>query len=502
MSAADDSLAKLAAQAREDGRWPDAVKLYAALLKADPANADNICWHAYALWQGGDRKGAMAEYQRAENFQPTWSGINNCLGSIHRELGKPEDAIAQYQLALKKEPYYADAHANLASLLWSMGRLGEAASHYRRAIASRPDWAEIYDDLAHVLDDQGLYAEANMAARESIRLSPGRPASHITLAIIQSHMDQHDDADATMQTLIKEAPEDASLRSRLSWIRWRAKRNPEAAEAAREALARDAAISYPHFLLGWIAADKGERENAIGHYRKYLELDPSDTEGAALALAHLGAGEAPDRASESYMRQLYATRSSSWDTNVDNQTQYRAPQQIADALARFMGAQKNLDIMDAGCGTGLTGPLVRERAKVLDGLDLSSYMLEKAREKDVYDELIEGDLEQVLYARREQYDVIASAATLIHFGDLTAPLAACAAALKPGGWMAFTVFPNQEGIGVLPFFCHSHSPAHIRDRAEGAGFDVVSIEEHIHEYQHGKAIPGLVVVLRKRRVAA
>ena len=64
--------------------------------------------------------------------------------------------------------------------------------------------------------------------------------------------------------------------------------------------------------------------------------------------------------------------------------------------------------------------------------------------------------------------------------------------------MAFTVFPNQEGVGVLPFFCHSHSPEHVADRANQAGFDVISMEEHIHEHQYGEAVPGLVVVLRKR----
>jgi predicted TPR repeat methyltransferase len=158
--------------------------------------------------------------------------------------------------------------------------------------------------------------------------------------------------------------------------------------------------------------------------------------------------------------------------------------------------------MDVGCGTGLCGPLLRERAKKLDGLDLSAQMIARARERDVYDELFEGDLESTLAARPERYDAIASAATLIHFGDLGPPLKACAAALRPEGWMAFTVFPNTDGgVGVLPFFCHAHSPEHIRERAKDAGFEVVSIEEDVHEYHGDKPVPGLVVVLRKGKSA-
>jgi predicted TPR repeat methyltransferase len=126
------------------------------------------------------------------------------------------------------------------------------------------------------------------------------------------------------------------------------------------------------------------------------------------------------------------------------------------------------------------------------------HMIEKARERELYDNLTQGDLESVLRARPQRYDVIASAATLIHFGDLAGPLAASAVALRPGGWMAFTLFPHEgEGVAVLSNFCHGHSQQHIRDRAAGAGFEVVSIHQDVHEYFEGNPVAGLVVTLRR-----
>ena len=58
-----------------------------------------------------------------------------------------------------------------------------------------------------------------------------------------------------------------------------------------------------------------------------------------------------------------------------------------------------LDVLDAGCGTGLCGPLVAPYARRLVGVDLSRGMLEQAREKNVYDELVKGELTAYLRDR-------------------------------------------------------------------------------------------------------
>ena len=49
-------------------------------------------------------------------------------------------------------------------------------------------------------------------------------------------------------------------------------------------------------------------------------------------------------------------------------------------------------MLDAGCGTGLCGPLIAPYARRLVGVDLSERMLAQARARDVYDELVKGEL--------------------------------------------------------------------------------------------------------------
>ena len=68
---------------------------------------------------------------------------------------------------------------------------------------------------------------------------------------------------------------------------------------------------------------------------------------------------------------------------------YRAPELVAAMLADSdVEASKRLDVLDAGCGTGLCGPLIAPYARRLVGVDLSARMLAQAHARKVYDELV------------------------------------------------------------------------------------------------------------------
>ena len=53
---------------------------------------------------------------------------------------------------------------------------------------------------------------------------------------------------------------------------------------------------------------------------------------------------------------------------------------------------QRLDVLDAGCGTGLCGVLVAPFARRLVGVDLSDGMLAHAGDKNIYHALIRAEL--------------------------------------------------------------------------------------------------------------
>src|SRR4030095_6543187 len=132
--------------------------------------------------------------------------------------------------------------------------------------------------------------------------------------------------------------------------------------------------------------------------------------------------------------------------------EYRAPSLAVGALAAAIpAAVGTLDVLDAGRGTGLCGPLLAPYAKRLIGVDLSRGMLKYAEEKQVYHELVHAELTDYLQQHAASFDVIVTADTLVYFGALEPFAAAAAAALRPGGVLVFTVEEATE-----PAFASSH----------------------------------------------
>jgi predicted TPR repeat methyltransferase len=103
------------------------------------------------------------------------------------------------------------------------------------------------------------------------------------------------------------------------------------------------------------------------------------------------------------------------------------------------------------------------------------------------------------------FDVVASAATIVHFGKLDAVFQAVARCLRRRGLFAFTAFPNDDdpsavAMGTLNGLaqggCFRHGSDYIARTATEYGLAVELLDREVHEHARKAAIPGLVVALR------
>jgi predicted TPR repeat methyltransferase len=172
---------------------------------------------------------------------------------------------------------------------------------------------------------------------------------------------------------------------------------------------------------------------------------------------------------------------------------------IAAATAAAFGApQAALEILDAGCGTGWCGPLLRPYARRLTGVDLSPSMLDRARDRQVYDQLIEGELTAHLQETVECYDLVTAADTLVYFGDLQPVLAAAAGALRPRGFLIFTVERASDEDSVGPGFSlqhhgrYCHTEGYVRSALQAAGLSVREMTFGILRREMDKPVQGIL----------
>ena len=98
-------------------------------------------------------------------------------------------------------------------------------------------------------------------------------------------------------------------------------------------------------------------------------------------------------------------------------------------------------------------------------------MLDKARDRGAYDELIQGDLAVVLDRYIGAFDLAVSADVLIYVGNLEPAFRACAKAIAPGGIFAFTTeVCAGDGYTLDSTGRYLHSGTYIERLARQHGF--------------------------------
>jgi predicted TPR repeat methyltransferase len=264
---------------------------------------------------------------------------------------------------------------------------------------------------------------------------------------------------------------------------------------AAEMKPRDAA-HWSH--LGELAHIAGRRDDARQAYEHYLTLEPEDAEVRHILTA-LRDETPPIRVPDECIEQLYERFSTFYESNLVDQLEYAAPERLSDALDAVLPGRADLRTLDLGCGTGLSGAMLRRRAAQLDGIDLSPEMVAQARKRQLYDRLAKAEitawLDSALKAQK-RYDLIVACDTLIYFGDLGQVVGPAAGLLADGGVIAFSVERgNEPPYRLMDSGRYVHHVQHITEVAAAAGLEVIYHRESFLRMEYGEEVMGHVVVL-------
>lgn len=396
-------------------------------------------------------------------------GVDEALAYALKLQGEGHVAAADEVCAriLAVAPDHVDALHLRGILHFQRGELERGMDLVRRALEGAPGHADAWNNLGNMLQVAKRYAEAVPAYERAIALRPTFAEAHYNKGKALESLDRHDEALGAYQEAVVLAPFHADTYRRLGAALYSTGRVAEAATV----------------------------------YRKWLTIEP-DSELARHMVASCTGEAVPGRTSDASVRKIFERFADSFD-EVLGRLQYRAPALVEHALQGLLpppAADK--DVLDAGCGTGLCGPLLKPYARRLVGIDLSPQMLNKARPRGVYDELHEAELTAYLRDTPGGWDLIASADTLVYFGDLQAVLAAAVTALRPGGHLAFTVEraePGEapDGFRLNPHGRYSHTEAYLRTTSAAAGLEVLLTAAAHLRLELKKPVEGWVVVVRR-----
>jgi predicted TPR repeat methyltransferase len=404
-------------------------------------------------------------YQRILSVAPENPDALHFFGVLQHQRGRSGEAIRLIQHSLRIAPAYADAHNNLGNIYRESDRIAEAESCYRRVIELSPDHAGAYNNLGIVLRAKGADAEAAAAYQKSISLDPEAFGPYENMG---------------------------NLLSRQGKVR-------EAIAHYSQAIVLNPSHSGSKRMLGIALSCMGKLDEAAIVFREWAKKEPDNPVPHHL-LAACSGEKVPERAPDAYVKQVFDNFSGHFEERLAG-LEYRAPELVAEAVASALGQPTgDLVILDAGCGTGLCGPMLRPFAGRLEGVDLSPGMLKRAESTGWYDFLFEAELTAFIYSRKGTYDMIVSADTLCYFGNLTTVMSTAAAALRPGGRFIFTVERSPEseqtstdGYRLNPQGRYSHRENYVSTIVSGAGLKPESMVKATLRKEMGAPVEGLVV---------
>ena len=144
-------------------------------------------------------------------------------------------------------------------------------------------------------------------------------------------------------------------------------------------------------------------------------------------------------ASTDELMDVYDGWAARYDDELLGEWGYTSPQKAVDLLSESMKLS-DLRVLDAGCGTGLVGSLLKVAGVPnITGIDYSSGMLAQAQEKRIYDALHLMDMNQSLDLVSNSFDAVTCIGTFTSTHVKPDAVRELVRVTRPGGSVIFTV---------------------------------------------------------------
>ena len=427
------------------------VDCNATLMKASSAHRD------------GRFSEAEKGYLRVLKIKPGWGQVLNALGTVYLQTSRPEKAKQCFEEAASLSPPDLSACYNLARLKQQDNDHEAALLIYRKILAERPDFGEVWNNVGIACREIGNGVEALHSFQNAVKFAPKLAEAWNNLGVVQDEQEMYEDAIGSYQRAV-------SLRF-------------------------DYISAY--FNLGGALQKMQRFEEAKEHYEKVLEINPDDAP-AMFMLKSLGTSvEIPDNAPVEHVRRIFDQCASSFEKILVNDLEYKTPELLFDIVSPYLRGDCN--ILDLGCGTGLGAQLYRKFARKLTGVDVSAKMLEKAKEKNVYDHLEVFDILQK-WTFPDKFDLIYSSDVFVYLGNLEKILISISQHLAPGGILAFSVEKlnqSRQDYQLHNGGRYSHSRQYIQKCLKRQGFSLLEEKQSNIRKQSGIYVKGLLIVAKK-----
>jgi predicted TPR repeat methyltransferase len=444
------------------GEYEKAINFYHPLIKAMPEATDIHYQCALAHSQNKNYSSAKEQLTHIINKHPTHHHSLNLLG----------------QIALHKEEYR------------------DACDHFSKALYIKPDQPEIWHSLAQAEFQRQKYKEAIDSFSQCIHYNPQHNDAHHELANTYIRIRKFDDAIRHYHRQIEIEPMGETYFNLAVCYMYQEKTS-DAKHFFEQTIKQDPNHTASYLNLGSLFLKNNQLKKAITAYQKALSLKPNDPEIKHI-LSAIQKQKPSAKAPQQFINALFNQYANYYDQHLIQHLQYQVHQLLYDFLDQEQWPEKSMSILDLGCGTGLCGNLFTGYANTLIGIDSARNMIEHARNKNIYTELICKDINQALTSQKN-HDLILAADVFTYFGELREVLSQCYEALKNRGTIAFSVESTHNDTTYIlqTSIRYAHQHQYLKSLLIELKFNNIQIHTVTLRHQYKKPVSGYVIIAQK-----
>ena len=259
-----------------------------AFLSVLLAALGTLTWKRCGVWKDG-----QTLWSDVLSSTPDSSTALNNLGVVLADKGEKKKAVALFERAIQVEPRYGKSYNNLGEMYLQERRNEEAVELFQRAIAIDARFAEAYGNLCRFYINAGKYDEAFAACRRAIELSPDLAVAHNVIGVLYFRVGRMDEAARSFEKAIAIDPDYVTPYNNIATLYFQMGQRQEAVALLEKVMDIDPRSAETHNNLGAMKAVLGQRREAIELFKKAIEIDPTYADAYGnLSVAYFQEGEA------------------------------------------------------------------------------------------------------------------------------------------------------------------------------------------------------------------
>jgi len=432
-------------------------------IKQTKNDLQPILMNASRAHSEGRLSEAAKGYLKVLRTKPAWGQVLNALGTVYLDLSLSDKALSTFKRAANLKPPYLPACYNLGRLQQRDNDHKSALTIYKKILAEQPNYGEVWNNLGIAYKETGDQNEALSCFQKAVKFTPEMAEAWNNLGVAQDECNMFE----------------------------------ESSKSYRKAIEIHSNYTSAHFNLGSSLQKLKQFKEAEEHYNKVLDITPDDA-AARFMLQSLGTtSTTPETAPVEHVRRIFDQCAGTFEKILVKDLEYKTPELLFNLVHPHINRESN--VLDLGCGTGLGARLYRPIAKRLTGVDVSSKMLEKAAEKKIYDKLTVFDVLQT-WTFPQTFDLIYSSDVFVYFGNLDRIIESISLHLTSGGIVAFSVEKldaQNEEYRLYPSGRYAHSKDYIKKCLTQHSLSLVEEAESDIRKQSGNQVKGLLIVAKK-----